>query len=854
MKIYKKLPVIRQAGSIVAQNHSEPIHGHGYTVWDVATNTPTHHDIKNEMSHFTINVKSNKIVTDLSILPKTPRIRLFYENTSPTELKEVIVEIKKLCEPIELIPFKKQNSEEIDHTLGTGGEKKELKDLNDVDYQNSLIRDYYKEDPNISEEILDEIISINKKTNSKLENYVATQEVNWVPHKLTFSNMFSYGENNIVNFDKMDGIIGLFAKNTYGKSSIPYVTSFCLFDKCPTTNLAGNILNSEKDNMSARLDFSVGDNKYFIEKTSTKDKKGNVPVKVLFKRDSGDNKKFIDLEGESRAGTNDIIRKYVGTYDDFILTTLSIQGSKGKNLVEMGQSERKELLSRFTGLDIYDKLNKLGVEDSKEILTKLKLFKRDEFETELVNLKAEVENRKIKSTELSIELRDIDEIITKLTDNIEDVTRKLKPINIEILDVKTLSSQLLQLEATKETCKKKVAELTAKKATIEEEKKNIEDTVKNLNIEKIKQDKINNDILKTELVGIEKKLTAIKVTVKNKLEKLKHLDNHKYDPNCSFCVDNDFVKDAMKAKSELESDKGIVRELLDSESSIKIKINDNIDTEYSDYLNLREAFSNVVTRLNDVNSQLSKLSPTENDTKIEKIKTSIENIKNNEDIINWNQNVELEITKLKQRRSSVQQSDKKLVEKDIKDNSDRLSIISNKIVEIDNKIISIKKIEIEAAAYQAYVKATGKNGIPFKLLGNILPEIEDATNEILSKIVDFTISITTEEGDISIRILYGNRSWPIEMTSGMERFVSSVALRVALINVSRIPKPSFITIDEGFGALDPDNLSALPVLFSYLRNEFKFVIIISHLDGIKDYVDDTIEITKNGTFSHVEYL
>ena len=133
MKIYKKLPIIRQAGSCIMQNHGESIDGHGYTIWDVATNTPTHYDIKNEMSHFTINVKNNKIVTDLSILPKKPRIRLFYENTSPTELKEVIVEIKKLCEPIELIPFKKQSKDDIDHNIATSTEKKELKTLTDDD-------------------------------------------------------------------------------------------------------------------------------------------------------------------------------------------------------------------------------------------------------------------------------------------------------------------------------------------------------------------------------------------------------------------------------------------------------------------------------------------------------------------------------------------------------------------------------------------------------------------------------------------------------------------------------------------------------------------------------------------------
>ena len=69
----------------------------------------------------------------------------------------------------------------------------------------------------------------------------------------------------------------------------------------------------------------------------------------------------------------------------------------------------------------------------------------------------------------------------------------------------------------------------------------------------------------------------------------------------------------------------------------------------------------------------------------------------------------------------------------------------------------------------------------------------------------------------------------------MEKFVSSLALRVGLINVSNLPSPDFLVIDEGFGSLDSENLSNMEGAFDYLKTRFGSVFIISHLDTIKDF-------------------
>ena len=104
-----------------------------------------------------------------------------------------------------------------------------------------------------------------------------------------------------------------------------------------------------------------------------------------------------------------------------------------------------------------------------------------------------------------------------------------------------------------------------------------------------------------------------------------------------------------------------------------------------------------------------------------------------------------------------------------------------------------------------------------------------------------------KDKNIDAFIVYGEDKWNLELSSGMERFVSSLAIRIGLINVSTLPRPNFIIVDEGFGALDSDNIANMEGAFQYLKNQFDFVMIITHLDTIKDYMDVLVPIdTKNG--------
>jgi exonuclease SbcC len=81
--------------------------------------------------------------------------------------------------------------------------------------------------------------------------------------------------------------------------------------------------------------------------------------------------------------------------------------------------------------------------------------------------------------------------------------------------------------------------------------------------------------------------------------------------------------------------------------------------------------------------------------------------------------------------------------------------------------------------------------------------------------------------------------------------IASIAIRVALTRITTLPKPDFIIIDEGFGTLDESQLSSCVSLIRSLKRIYRFILVISHVDAVKDAVDQVIEITRVNGASQV---
>ena len=244
---------------------------------------------------------------------------------------------------------------------------------------------------------------------------------------------------------------------------------------------------------------------------------------------------------------------------------------------------------------------------------------------------------------------------------------------------------------------------------------------------------------------------------------------------------------------------------------------------------------------------------------LDKLKRELDNINesinlyhNNKQTIEQNEITQVSIDEWEQNAITVKDKIDEVANNLMKIYSD-LELNKNKKQQIEDEIKEVKNLEIQSTAYKYYTKSVEKDGVPFDLIVKTIPIIENEVNIILSQMVDFRIIFDIDEQgkDIDLKIVYDDNAWAIELTSGMERFIASIAIRVALLSVSTLPRPSFLIVDEGFGNLDSENANNLYRLFDYLRTQFNFVLIVSHLDYIKDTVDTLIELKTEDGFSKI---
>ncbi len=359
------LPAVIYPGSMIQQNHGESSKHHGCVIWNLKTKIHNQIDIPNKYGYYTIDVKNGKVVGDISDIPKNVRLRIKKcNNTTDIDIDSIIENITKLSKLVEPPIYINEFS------LSSSGHNKsiDVSKISDYEYQNELIKSYLVDKYKLTDDVLSKVYDLNKITNDKIDRDKLTKSVKWIPKKFEFSNMFSYGEDNVIDFSKMKDVVGLFSENYSGKSSILSALSFCIFDKCDRAFKASHVLNFKKQSFKCKFNFEINGTNYYIERLGTADKKRSVKVTVNFWKD--ENGKIVDLNGGVRRSTNDVIRDFMGTYEDFILTVLSVQNNKSVSFIDMGQTDKKDLLSKFMGLDIFEDLVKLELKNQNSLIEK----------------------------------------------------------------------------------------------------------------------------------------------------------------------------------------------------------------------------------------------------------------------------------------------------------------------------------------------------------------------------------------------------------------------------------------------------------------------------------------------------
>ena len=186
--------------------------------------------------------------------------------------------------------------------------------------------------------------------------------------------------------------------------------------------------------------------------------------------------------------------------------------------------------------------------------------------------------------------------------------------------------------------------------------------------------------------------------------------------------------------------------------------------------------------------------------------------------------------------------------------SESIGLLTSEIARLGTERDEFKGLMSQWKIYELFMNAVSKKGIPLQIITSQLPIINSEISKILQDVVGFTVELEAEPNSnaMDIFINYGDSRRIIECGSGMEKMMASLAIRVALINISSLPKTNLLVIDEGFGALDAMNVEACNRLLKSLKRWFRNILVISHVDGVKDIVDVVLDIRQQGKNSLIQ--
>ncbi len=179
--------------------------------------------------------------------------------------------------------------------------------------------------------------------------------------------------------------------------------------------------------------------------------------------------------------------------------------------------------------------------------------------------------------------------------------------------------------------------------------------------------------------------------------------------------------------------------------------------------------------------------------------------------------------------------------------------------EMASKRRELQRLSQEVSVYRDLAQAFGKKGLQAMLIESVLPELEREANELLGRMTGYRMSVKLEtqrerksaQGEfietleIKISDELGTRSY--EMFSGGEAFRINLALRIALSRILAqrrgAPLPTLF-IDEGFGTQDAAGRERIIEVIQAIQSYFQKIIVITHLDEVKDAFPVRIDVVK----------
>ena len=853
---------IRYPGSTVQQNFGET-NDKGFLIWEIEDKenfTVRHIQIPNPKPFVTINLTRTGRIPKNVDCPLGARLRLVSENSLPVSTMKRAMDAAKHR-------FKPESIGYLNRSAGQRGNVEDLttddieENLRDVTVQEKLIKEYLK-DFEPTDEQLEAVFKLNRKCNATLaEQDDVQRNVNWNLRTMHWNNLFNYGEGNSIDFDKLNGIIGIFGKNFSGKSSVVDSMLYTIFNstsKNERKNL--NIINQNKEEADGLVTIDVGHKRYTIERKSekyVKKLKGEETLEaktdIVFKVKDMVTDEETYLNGNTRNETDAIIRNHFGNVDDFLMTSMSSQ-IDSLRFINEGSTKRKEALAKFLDLQFFEKKYKLIKDEAADLRGALRKAEDIDYDSEMYEIEKQImfsENKIAEQNEMCESLNK--ELMTLQLDK-KDLETKIDSIPAEVIDICEVLKEKNKQEQNVLAYNTNVSDCDTVLAENNELLDKIAKFEESFDIVSVKnqKDEIDEKLLKisnllTELENAEK----LKQLNEKKVKLLREVPCGDKFKSCKFIKDahcsKETLVDLVNQVQSINNEKEKAERLLNK--SNEEKINSHLEN-YQKLMEKRREAERVVLKT-DLEKGKWENSVLSAQNELQRINISIDDYNKNKSLIENKETFILQLTNVAKEISKKQKSiDKCRTELQSlhRDNGS----LAQQALTLQEKKEWLHNLQNEITAFDLLMKCMHPNGIAYDIIKKKLPIINDEMSRILANVVDFEIFFEAEEKRLNIFIKhpkYDRR--PIEMGSGAEKTLAAMAIRLALLSVSSLPKSNIFILDEPGTALDAENMDGFISILELIKTYFKTVILISHLDHLKDCVDQQITIDKKEGFAHI---
>lgn len=708
----------------------------------------------------------------------------------------------------------------------------------DENYQKQLIESYLK-DQKVDVPI-DYLMKLDNSVNVELEDYKeqTNRYKKFKIKQIQFSNFLSFGEDNRIDFTDKLGITSVVSNpaNFGGKTTMTVdLLLFLFFGVTSKTDKMEDVFNrfSDEDNVSVKGMVEIEGDNYIISRKINRKQGRNGEYTCKSELDfyqvlpKGGVKQ---LNGEQRKFTDDLIKTYVGSYEDFLITILTT-GDNLDDLIKTKPTERGRILTKFIGLEFFREKEKIAKKKHQEWKEKSKLYHNN---SQDIITKIDVENDKIKNNNefidgLNVNLKAKVDLL-KSFDEERDGLNKIR-VNVDTELYKLNEDDIVSgINKLKGFVKTKTEEIEQLKKDNPMPKEQFDVDAYATAVSNIRDAREKEVELRFEISGVEKTI--------------KMLEDGEICQSCQRPLEGiDHKKEIAENNKKLKTKTAAHKKATTSieELSAKIESYDTIKTLWDAYNKAELLLQNKQMELTNYNGSLER-----GEEKLKSYGLAKEALEKNKII-------DTDLQRLKFRVEN-ETNEKEGLMLQINGLKKDIELSETKIGEYNNLITELKREEVVDKIFRVYLDVYGKNGISKMVLSTMIPLINSHLKILLSDTCDFDLEMRiNDKNEIEFWMIdcESGIEKPLASGSGYEKTVSSLALRCVLSKVCSLPKPNIIVFDEVTGKVSNDNLDRLGMFFEKLKTLFEHIWVISHNPYVQDWADNIVRVEKTDNISKV---